>query len=345
MAPVLTGYRFGFGSGQTQGEAAAAGNPEEYVIFGGNGSRTNESITVAPNISEIRFAGCGSGGQGTFVGSSPGTQLGGGGGGSAVQARPAPYTRPSWAGMTTLYVSVAGHVSQAPCPQDTYAKVADANGADIWRVEGGNHGPENGTSGGPGGSAGPGPLCPNCIAGGSGGGGGSRFQNGSSAPNGQSIRGGGGGGGFTDNNQPGKPGGSGGTAQWPSMPTGDQDNFIETLGVGPGPGSWVINSSQVAGGPPGGGASQGNWSSPGGTSYTWAKGGAGRFCPGGAGGGGGGGGGGGMFWNDPGEPNHNEAFGGGGGGDGSGGDGTTNPTHQKYQGIGGGGLAIVQLIA
>ena len=82
MAPVLTGYRFGFGSGQTQGEAAAAGNPEEYVIFGGNGSRTNESITVAPNISEIRFAGCGSGGQGTFVGSSPGTHLGGGGGGS-----------------------------------------------------------------------------------------------------------------------------------------------------------------------------------------------------------------------------------------------------------------------
>ena len=342
MAPILTGSRFGFGARRRS--TAAAGSPEEYVIFGGNGSRTNESIAVAPNISEIRFAGCGSGGQGTFVGSSPGQQLGGGGGGSAFCGY-ASFPKPAWSGMTTLYVSVAGHIQQSPCPQDTYAKQDDASGDDIWRVVGGGHGPENGTTGGPPGPAGPAPLCPNCVAGGPGGGGGSRFQNGFSAPNGQSIRGGGGGGGFTDNNQSGKPAGAGGTAQWTSFPGPEQAAWIETTGAGPAPATWQICTDQIAGGSGGTGASQGNWSNPGNNSYTWAKGGAGRFCPGGAGGGGGGGGGGGMLYNDPGDPYHNQAFGGGGGGDGAGGDGTTNPTHQKYQGIGGGGMAIVQLIA
>ena len=71
MAPIFTGFRFGFGRGESDVPTLGF----EYVLFGG----TSGTIVVPSSISSIKIAGCGGGVNGNLQG--PGQQEYGGGNG------------------------------------------------------------------------------------------------------------------------------------------------------------------------------------------------------------------------------------------------------------------------
>ena len=312
MAPIFTGFRFGFGRGESDVPTLGF----EYVLFGG----TSGTIVVPSSISSIKIAGCGGGVNGNLQG--PGQpEYGGGNGGGGAASNIIGNSFPK-SGVTSLYYFVGSS------GQDSYVQSNGPGGTDIIRLRTGS-----GTSGGPVTGGGP-----NAIAGGSGGLYGIRdVRNGSpgtSSPSSSGCGGGGGGGTiFTPGDSGlGGPGGAGGAF------TGNPNALTSLVNhSGPAPNTWSFNISPVSTSPaPSSATTQGQ-------SFAYAYG--GRSASGtpnpGAVGGKGGGAGVGIKYIDPTSIENGNYFGGGGGGDGYLYTAELPSTNARQ---GGKGILVIQLI-
>lgn len=311
---------------------AAASNsspdPLEYVFASVSPSPQTGTIADIGNFESIKIAGGGGGGiSGTTQTSPVPTIWNGGGAGAGATTNLVGETFPiPGNGITSIYYQVAGKNSGI----DTFVQINGPGGTDLIRFNAGNNGSVQ-TGGAAPTTTGAGP---NAVAGTAGRTGGNRQAGeppgADAATNG--AAGGGGGGGLTNDNQPGINGGDGGPSSFPNAP-----NFITTLGIGPGPGTWSIPGASITGGiggvgpPPYGGGVQGE-------DIGTAE--AGNTPPGAGevGLGGGGGAGAGIGWSDPSDPSvDGTRFCGGGGGPGSG----SLPIGDT--GDGGAGFLIIQL--
>ena len=321
MAPLFTGFRFGFGRG-----AGDVLSPTEYVFFGGTGSSTTGTLSDLSGYTTIMVAGVGSGGDGNP--SHPGACCPGrgGGGGGAANIRGNSFPVPG-NGITSIYYQVGGSNGA-----DTFIQINGPGGTDLIRFRGGT--PNTGDVAGSGGPATGGG--PNCVAGGNAAAGVGRYSNGSSAPAAtNAAAGGGGSGGAVNNGQPGTTGGSGGPSNFtPIAPT-----IITTTAIGPAPTTWSIGpAGPHAGGGGGYGSTSGTTNGTDAGDKSWAEGGGGAGVPAGPGSGnlGSGGAGAGILWADPSDPTNNGKFFGGGGG-------AIGASNNPIDGRGGKGFLIVQL--